>query len=1173
MIPKFFTKHIIFFFFAVILMPAILLATTYYSQGSDNFGTLTNWNSDPAGAGSSPTAILSTDDFVIQSGHTITADAAYTINSLTIESSGTYNGNGYTITLNGDFTQDGTLTDYVKGAANFTFSGSLTQTISGTATIEFDTLIFNGTGSYSLLSEIYSQNLFLSSGSLDAGSVNVHLLGVGTIFDKTGGTFTAGTSTFIFSTSSTGTQTISSNDNLTFYNLTHSPGASRSLTFSGDVEFSISNTFTRDASSLIVLLDGTTTLNLSGATLVYSTSSGTTVSAEWPTNSLLAPDKVQLISGVTITADPGAGVTLSTNYLELNNDTAVLSIASGTVQVNTQTTITAGSISLSGGVYAWGTGTTTLLYNGAAQQTVGPEWSSTVAPTNVQINNSSTTAPALDLGATGLAPLAGTLTLTLGSVDYSVSGLSLTVSGDVVGGSGSFGTINSNTLNVNGPTSAVTSSGQASFYNLNITSTGATISDITISGTLTIDPGAGNITTLTGPLTLDTGANLTVASGILNLNGQSVTKNGTNTLTLAVSTQLTTGGSSFEGFTTYALDSSSTILLNGTVTEDIPTGISYGNIEINKSAGSALATGTGTITLQNNADLTLEAGSFDLAGLGIVFGNYSDLIIQGGTADLNGGTLTITATNTNALSVAAGASLYTGGTSLDGFDTYTTDGNLIFDGSVSETIPAGMTSFNNLTINNGAGVSTAADIAVNGTLTLALGTFTPTTTATLYGTLTTNGGNFSTSAGTVTFAGSAAQTIDGTSAVSFYNFTMNNTNGVTLAHDITVDGVLTLTAGVINTGGYLLSMGTGASFSGGSSITYVDGRTAKTFALGTSADFTFQTAKDGQYLPVGVTFTDVSGSDYTVTVEQFNSDPHAISSSIDNTTLSAISTVHYWEIQGSGGTPANLQVTLTWGSQDGVEVPSALDVAIFDGTNWTSIGGDGVGDATGGTIQSAVFTTAGSYFTFGDDANNGQDNSLPVTLALFKAEASYNQVILTWKTESEVDNLGFNIYRRSETNRTWQKINSALIAGAGNSSMAHEYQFIDNNVVAGETYSYRLESVNVNGSVETFDQKVQTVQIPVPTEFAVYPNYPNPFNPETTLRFQLPDQERISILIYDLKGNLIKHLVNNELMQPGEHRIKWNATNDAQNTVSSGTYVYRLVSKKHSKMGKMIFIK
>lgn len=1177
MLPKKFSLYGFFEYwpmalFILVLIPILSFATTYYSQGNGNFGTLANWNTDRNGSGTSPASINSTDDFVIQNSHTVTSDADYTINSLTVESGGTYDGGGYTITLNGNLTMDGSLTDASYGSPNFTFAGSGTQTIDGSGNIEFSILTFSGSGTYTVNSNFATNSLTLSNGTLNAGSTIITIVGTNaTVFNKTGGTFNANTSLFQFNT--IGNQTIASNSDITFYDLEHSPNLSRSLTLSGNVQFTISHKFVRGGSSSDIILDGSTTLNLNGATLTYEGSANKTITSEWPLSSSLAPSSVEILSGITVTANPGSGNTLSANNLTLNASGAVLSITSGTVQVNSQLTITDGSISEAGGAFAWGSGTTTLIYNGSSQQTVGPEWSSSKAPTDVQVNNSSASSPAVNLGSTNLASLTGNLTLTQGSMDYSASGLSLTVSGNVVGGAGSFGTVNNNTLNVNGANSAVTSSGQASFYNLNVTSTNGTLSDIIISGTLTINPGAGNTITLNGPITLDSGANLTVSSGTLNLNGQQVTKNGANTLTLAANTQLTTGGSSFENFATYNLDAGSTILLNGAATEDVPAGINYGTIQVNKSSGSAIVTGSGNVTLQDNADLINNAGTFDLNGLTLALGNNSDLNIQGGTLDLNGGTLSINTTNTNTLTIASGATLKTGGTDLAGFDTYTTAGTVYFDGSTAETIPSGMNAFNNLVINNGAGVNAGGNLSVSGTLTLSLGTFTPATT-TLTGTLTTDGGNFSSSSGTVVFQGTGAQTINGSSDVTFYNFTMDNSNGVTLGHGITIDGVLSLTNGAITTAGNLLSMGTGASFSGGSSTSYVEGRVAKTFSVGNSANFTFHTAKDGEYLPVSVTFTDVSGSDYTVTVEQYNSDPHsAISSAIDNTTLSNISSVRYWLIQGSGGTPANLQITLTWDNNDGVQVPSALDVAQYNGSEWISVGGDGAGDASSGTIQSAVITTIGNYFTFGDDANNGQDNSLPVTLATFKAQASFNRVILNWETESEVDNMGFNIYRKTETSNDWQKINKTLIAGAGNSSEKHEYQFIDQNVIAGKSYSYRLESVSYSGHTETFNQLVKTVAIPVPTEFAVLPNFPNPFNPQTTLRFQLPEQQRISIFIYDMKGNLIKHLVNNRMFGPGEHQVKWNATNDANETISSGTYVYRVVGKNHAKMGKMIYIR
>lgn len=1150
-----------------------LLATVYYSVASGNFGTLNNWNTARDNSGSSPGSINAADDFVIQNGYIITNDGTYTINSLTIESGGTYDGNANTITLNGDFVQNGTFTDGVNGAANMTFAGSGTQTISGTGSIEFNTVTFSGTGSYSLATNFTASFLNLSGGTLNASSASVTLIGVGAspTFNKTGGSFNAGTSLFKFATTSTGTQTISSNDALTFYNLEHSPGANRSLTFSGNVQFTISNQFNRGGSSSSVILDGSTTLDLSGATLVYEGSANKTISAEWPTNATLAPSTVQIKSNITVTANPGSGVTLQTNNFTLLSGSN-LTISSGTVKVNTQLTLTEGNITESGGTFAWGSGNTTLLYNGSTQQTVGAEWTASKAPTNVQVNNSSGASPAVALGTSALASLNGTLTLTLGSVDYSAGGLSLYVAGNVVGGSGSFGTVNNNTLIVTGTNSQITSSGQATIYNLTINSANASIKDIIIPGTLNINPGAGNSATLAGSITLQSGAAMIISSGTFNLNGYSITLDGNNSLTLQANTQLSTGGESITGYSSYSIDATSTILFNGTNSESIPAGVSYGNIKINKSSGTASVSGTGSVTLQDNADLTLMSGTFDLAGQTLVFGNNSDLIIQGGTANLSGGTLSLTQANTNVLNLASGASLNTGGTSLDGFDSYTMDGTVQFNGSSAETIPSGVSTVNNLTINNTVGVSAAGNLQVNGTLTLTAGSFTP-TTVTLTNAFNANGGHFSTSSGTVVFQGSSQQTIGGSSAVNFYNLTLNNANGLVMSNNITVYGTLSLSTGVLNTNGNLLSLSTTGSFSGGSSSSYVEGRVAKSFAVGSSANFTFQTAKDGQYLPVTATFTNVSGGTYTLTVEQFNDDPHsAVGSSLD-ATLSAISSVRYWEIAGSGGTPTNLQITLSWNSSDGISNLTALDVAQFNNGQWISLGGDGSGDANSGTIQTDVFSTAGSFFTFGDDAANGQDNSLPVTLSTFNALASFNKVTLEWVTESEINNRGFNVYRKTANSEHWVKLNQQLISGAGNSSVQHKYSFVDENVVSGETYSYRLESVSFSGQHELFTNLTKTITIPVPTDFAVFQNYPNPFNPETTIKFQIPEQQRVSIMVYDVKGNLVKKLLNNEALNPGEHQVVWDATDNNQQPVSSGTYFYRVVTAKNSKMMKMIYLK
>jgi hypothetical protein len=203
-------------------------------------------------------------------------------------------------------------------------------------------------------------------------------------------------------------------------------------------------------------------------------------------------------------------------------------------------------------------------------------------------------------------------------------------------------------------------------------------------------------------------------------------------------------------------------------------------------------------------------------------------------------------------------------------------------------------------------------------------------------------------------------------------------------------------------------------------------------------------------------------------------------------------------------------------------------------------------------------------------SQNG-DNPLPVELAAFEALADYRQVTLNWTTASELNNLGFNLYRQDTESKTWTLVNDELIAGQGNTSSATDYSYSDAKVAAGATYKYKLESVSANGvSVE---EKVTEVVVPIPDQYVLFNNYPNPFNPTTNIRFQLPEAQNIKLYIYDMSGSLIKTLVNNQNYPSGEHIVSWDATDGAGNRVSTGIYLYRFQAGSFVKTGKMVLVK
>ncbi len=91
-------------------------------------------------------------------------------------------------------------------------------------------------------------------------------------------------------------------------------------------------------------------------------------------------------------------------------------------------------------------------------------------------------------------------------------------------------------------------------------------------------------------------------------------------------------------------------------------------------------------------------------------------------------------------------------------------------------------------------------------------------------------------------------------------------------------------------------------------------------------------------------------------------------------------------------------------------------------------------------------------------------------------------------------------------------------------------------------------------------------------EFALYPNFPNPFNPETRIRFQLAKQSDVKLMIYDVLGRKVRTLVSNK-MNAGNHVVNWNGLNDEGAVVASGMYVYRIKAGDFIAYRKMLLVR
>ena len=85
-------------------------------------------------------------------------------------------------------------------------------------------------------------------------------------------------------------------------------------------------------------------------------------------------------------------------------------------------------------------------------------------------------------------------------------------------------------------------------------------------------------------------------------------------------------------------------------------------------------------------------------------------------------------------------------------------------------------------------------------------------------------------------------------------------------------------------------------------------------------------------------------------------------------------------------------------------------------------------------------------------------------------------------------------------------------------------------------------------------------------------NYPNPFNPITTLRYDLPEATNVTITVYDMMGRQVRNLVNTN-QNSGYNSVIWNGTNDNGEMVSGGMYFYSIKTNTFSQTRKMILLK
>jgi subtilisin family serine protease len=214
-------------------------------------------------------------------------------------------------------------------------------------------------------------------------------------------------------------------------------------------------------------------------------------------------------------------------------------------------------------------------------------------------------------------------------------------------------------------------------------------------------------------------------------------------------------------------------------------------------------------------------------------------------------------------------------------------------------------------------------------------------------------------------------------------------------------------------------------------------------------------------------------------------------------------------------------------------------------------------DAIKNTASTDAFTGSVPNGTWGYGKLNISSaidyEALPVELSAFNARIlKTGGVQLSWRTETEVSNYGFDILRSAE-NENWKVL--GFVEGYGSSNSPKEYSFTDNSVLFGK-YFYRLKQINTDGSFE-YSNIIEIVLGKIPDRFVLEHNYPNPFNPVTKIDYQIPDLSDIKLELYSITGEKVLEIAEVE-KEPGYHTLTIDMNRTGKD-VSSGIYFYRFI--------------
>lgn len=207
--------------------------------------------------------------------------------------------------------------------------------------------------------------------------------------------------------------------------------------------------------------------------------------------------------------------------------------------------------------------------------------------------------------------------------------------------------------------------------------------------------------------------------------------------------------------------------------------------------------------------------------------------------------------------------------------------------------------------------------------------------------------------------------------------------------------------------------------------------------------------------------------------------------------------------------------------------------------------------------------------------NTCEEPPVPVELSSFTATfTAQNNVNLSWVSQSEINMLGYRVYRNESNYQAGSLMITPTLIPATNTSTTQTYTITDDEVEIGHTYYYWLESVDMGSS--QFHGPVSVIvegNVPPPDYQVTSMNnaYPNPFkaNANTNIEVSIKEGETGSVTIYNVLGQVVKTFS----VPYGTHTINWNGKDIRGNACGSGIYFYNLSTPSINQTKKLVIVK